>query len=108
MVGMHGSIFDVIVNVGLLGLIPWLMALIVGWIQLLGTFLRYSHIMNPTVKMFHSLMISIMLLITFRALTGTTIVMHDKEFLLLLVVFAYAQLSVKLKGLPQILKRSPV
>ena len=98
MVGMHGSIFDVIVNVGLLGLIPWLMALIVGWIQLIGTFLRYSQIMNPTVKMFHSLMISIMLLITFRALTGTTIVMHDKEFLLLLVVLAYAQLSVKLKG----------
>ena len=98
MVGMHGSIFDVIVNVGLLGLIPWLMALIIGWIQLVGTFLRFSHIMNPTVKMFHSLMISIMLLISFRAMTGTTIVMHDKEFLLLLVVLAYAQLGAKLKG----------
>jgi len=98
MVGMHGSLFDVLVNVGLLGLIPWLLALIVCWVQLLGTFLRYSQHMSPTVKMFHSLVISIMVLITFRAFTGTTIVMHDKEFLLLLVVFAYAQLSAKSKG----------
>ncbi len=97
-VGLHGSFFDVIVNVGLLGLIPWLLSVLGTWFLLLKVFVQYSQSMTPDVRIFHIQMIGVMTLITFRALTGTNIVMHDREFLLLLITLGYAHLSNKSRG----------
>ena len=98
MVGLHGSLFDVLVNLGILGLVPWLMAVIGTWVYLLRIFFRYGNQMRPDIKAYHTEIIAIMTILTLRAVTGTAIVMHDKEFILFLLILAYAQYSMRTKG----------
>ena len=107
-VGLHGSIFDVLVNLGLLGVIPWLVAIIGTWIQLLLIFFRYSKQMTPKVRLFHTFMLSVLVLSTFRAFTGTTLVGHDLEFVIFLLILGYAQLSAKHRGFTKVNETSPV
>jgi len=98
MVGLHGSLFDVLVNLGILGLVPWLMAVIGTWVCLLRIFFRYGNQMRPDIKAYHTEIIAVMTILTLRAVTGTAIVMHDKEFILFLLILAYAQYSMRTKG----------
>ncbi|MBA4390987.1 MAG: hypothetical protein C0399_08615 [Syntrophus sp. (in: bacteria)] len=98
MIGLHGSIFDVLVNVGLVGVLPWLCAIFATFAQLLRTFIRYSKLMDPATKAFHTFVISLLVLLIFRALTATALVMHDIEFILFLLVLGYAQLAAGKKG----------
>lgn len=98
MIGLHGSIFDVLVNLGLIGTIPWLSAIIGTWIQLLFVYFKHSKRMLPRVRLVHTFMLSMLVLLTFRAATATALVMHDMEFLLFLLLVGYAQLAIRSKG----------
>ncbi len=98
MIGLHGSIFDVLVNLGLVGVIPWLCAIFGVWIQLLRTFLKYSKKMHPETLLFHTFMVSIVVLLTFRSVTATALVMHDMEFIVFLLILGYSQLSTQHRG----------
>lgn len=98
MIGLHGSIFDVLVNLGLVGTIPWLLAIIGTWIQLLFVFFKYSKRMLSRVRLIHTYMLSMVVLLTLRAVTATALVMHDMEFVLFLLLMGYAQLAIRNKG----------
>lgn len=98
MIGLHGSIFDVLVNLGLIGVIPWLCAILGTWILLLRTFFKYSKRMIPRVRLFHAFLVSILILLTFRSVTATALVVHDMEFVLFLFIVGYAQFSARRHG----------
>jgi len=98
MIGLHGSIFDVLVNLGLVGTIPWLSAIIGTWIQLLFVFFKHSKRMLPRVRLVHTFMLSMVVLLTFRAVTATALVMHDMEFVLFLLLVGYAQMAMRSRG----------
>jgi O-antigen ligase len=80
---LHGSVFDVLVGVGLLGLLPWAAALIwTGW-----RILRSGAALGYTVR---AEMLALMALLLVRASTSSGLAMHDHTFMFFLVVLAHA------------------
>jgi len=88
---LHGAIFDVMVGVGLLGLIPWIAAIIWTSVRLLGMNLRpRSWGDSRAVQGLHAEMIGMLALILVRSSTSSGLAMHDHTFMLFLTVVAYA------------------
>ncbi len=90
MVGLHGSVFDVLVNTGAVGAVLWCGALLGGGLSLLlvtGTARRAG----PAAHRLHLQMTGLYGLLLVRGTTSTSLVMHDSSFLLLVLIIAYAQ-----------------
>jgi len=87
---LHGAVFDVMVGVGLVGLIPWLTAIL---ISVLGIY-RLRKIKHPWMESgigrnIHAEMIGLFVLVGIRSGTSSGASMHENTFMLLLVLIAY-------------------
>jgi O-antigen ligase len=88
---LHGSIFDVMVGVGLLGLLPWAAAIL--WTMVLAfrsarrgqAMLRNAMITRSSTAE----MSGLLLLILVRGSTSSGLAMHDHDFMLFLTVVAF-------------------
>jgi O-antigen ligase len=87
---LHGAIFDVMVGVGLLGLIPWIAAIVWTSVRLLGVNLRPAPKSDSwAVQGLRAEMIGMLALILVRSSTSSGLAMHDHTFMLFLAVVAY-------------------
>jgi O-antigen ligase len=91
MSSLHGAIFDVMVGTGLLGLIPWIAAIV--WT--LGRVLTLPMSGHPWFRSavgrsIQAEMLGVMVLILVRASTSSGLAMHQDNFMLFLTVLAYA------------------
>ncbi len=89
---LHGAVFDVMVGVGLLGLIPWAVAILWTTILLiLAARRRQSQGHNAAIKRLWTAEMSGVLALTLvRSATNSGLAMHEHEFMLFLTVVAYA------------------
>lgn len=88
---LHGAIFDVIVGVGLVGLIPWLSAILIG---VFGIY-RLRKFKHPWMEKgdgrnIHAEMIGLFVLVGIRSGTSSGASMHENTFMLLLIILAYS------------------
>jgi O-antigen ligase len=92
---LHGSIFDVMVGVGLLGLIPWVLAVL--WTSLRMFRLTFRHELwghSGPARSKHAEMLGLLALILLRSSTSSGLAMHDHTFMFFLVVLAYASTAL--------------
>lgn len=87
---LHGSIFDVMVGVGLIGLIPWLLAIV---LSLLGIYKlrKFEHpwITSTLGRNIHAEMLGLFVLVGVRSSTSSGASMHEHTFMILLILLAY-------------------
>ena len=88
---LHGAIFDVIVGVGLVGLIPWLSAILIGvfGIYRLRKF-KHPWMEKGVGRNIHAEMLGLFVLVGIRSGTSSGASMHENTFMLLLIILAYA------------------
>jgi O-antigen ligase len=87
---LHGAVFDVLVGVGLLGLVPWAGSII--WTLLRAVRLPFRPSANSdsrSDRMINAEIIGLFMLVLIRALTSSGLAMHDREFMFFLLVIAY-------------------
>lgn len=88
---LHGALFDVIVGVGLAGLVPWLGAILLTVFAMTKLTLK---LMNPStpkqLRSIHAEMVAIMLILIIRAGTSSGLAMHDYSLMILLSIAGYA------------------
>jgi O-antigen ligase len=84
---LHGSVFDVLVGVGLIGFVPWLGAILAIGISLArspearGLWSR----LNPRSN-FRAELLGVFVMLLVRATTSSALAIHEHEFMLLLAV----------------------
>src|SRR6266851_9289952 len=93
---LHGAIFDVMVGVGLLGLIPWGLAILWTSLRLLGLARRgrsrwKSGTLNRSAL---AEMLGVLALVLVRSSTSSGLAMHEHDFMLFLAVVAYASATL--------------
>ena len=88
---MHNSWLEVLVNVGIVGLIPVALAYVGTWWTLLRISFRPPAWFDRTVRMLSIEMIGLLIILSVRLITGGHSFLHDRELLLYLLVVAYAQ-----------------
>jgi O-antigen ligase len=87
---LHGSIFDVLVGVGLLGLIPWTAAILITAARLLRlSFSRHPWFRTRQGRVAQAEMVGLLSLLVVRSLTSSGLAMHDYTFMLFLSIVAY-------------------
>jgi O-antigen ligase len=87
---LHGSIFDVMVGVGLLGLIPWVVAIVWTSVRLLSLTGRRARRRNETIdRSAVAEMLGVLALVLVRSSTSSGLAMHDHTFMLFLTVLAF-------------------
>jgi O-antigen ligase len=87
---LHGAIFDVMVGVGLLGLIPWIAAILWTSLRLLSLAARAGRRRNQDLDRSHlAQMLGLLALILVRSSTSSGLAMHDHTLMLFLAVLAY-------------------
>lgn len=92
---LHGSFFDVIVGVGLAGLVPWLGAILLTLITMFTlTIKRRTWITTQYERGIHAEMCAITTMVIIRSTTSSGISMHGQGFMILLAIIAYTY-SVK-------------
>lgn len=89
---LHGSIFDVIVGVGVLGFIPWAMALVLVSFRLISLS-HNNHAWFDTVvgRSMQAEMLGMLTLIIIRSITSSGLAMHEHTFMLFLAVLMYVE-----------------
>jgi O-antigen ligase len=92
---LHGTVFDVLVGVGLVGLIPWALGII--WTS--ARLLRLRSNRHPWFRTrqgrgLHSEMLGMLSLILVRSVTASALAMHEHGFMLFLAVLAYASATL--------------
>jgi O-antigen ligase len=88
---LHGSVFDVLVGVGTLGLIPWGLAIVWSTIRLIRLRrLRHPWFRNGVGRSLQAEMSGLLVLILIGSITGSDLAMHTHTFMLFLVTIAYA------------------
>jgi len=87
---LHGALFDVLVGVGLLGLTPWLTAVIVAGLRVLRVG-RYLSRMprKDKVRTIHGEMVALLVLIAVRSSTSSGLAIHDHTYMLFLCLVGY-------------------
>jgi O-antigen ligase len=93
---LHGSIFDVMVGVGLLGSIPWGLAIVWTSLRLLAL-ARRGHPRWKSATFNRSVlaeMLGVLALILVRSSTSSGLAMHEHDFMLFLAVVAYASAAL--------------
>ena len=88
---LHGALFDVIVGVGLAGLIPWLIGigLTMATMFFLSSSMKKYSITRAERSMYAEFS-AIAILIAIRSSTSSGLAMHDHVLMLLLSLAAYA------------------
>jgi O-antigen ligase len=88
---LHGAVFDVMVGVGLLGLLPWTLGVLLTGLQLVA-FTFSSKLRGRANAMYttrHAEMLGLLTLIVIRSATSSGLAMHDHTFMLFLAIVAY-------------------
>ncbi|WP_297527357.1 O-antigen ligase family protein [Thiohalobacter sp.] len=87
---LHGAFFDVIVGVGLAGLIPWAGAIL--WVVVRMVRIgRYAEVLrNDELRWKHASMMALLTLIMVRSTTSSGLAIHDHTYMLFLCVLMYA------------------
>jgi O-antigen ligase len=88
---LHGSIFEVLVGVGVVGFLPWITAVIITGLRLIwprGNIGRIKR--NNVSRSIRAEFIAIYMLIVVRMLTSSLLASHDAFFLLFLILSAYS------------------
>jgi O-antigen ligase len=91
---LHGSIFEVLVGVGLLGLIPWALAVLWTCLRVVGLTFRGDKRGLSRDSGGDAEMLGLLALILVRSLTSSDLAMHDHAFMLFLSVLAYASAAL--------------
>ena len=104
---LHGSIFDVIVGTGILGLLPWSAAIIWTTIRIL----RLGKSNHPWFhtrigRSVHAEMVAILVLVLIRSTTSSGLAMHEHTFMLFLALVAYTQAMTHTVNLHKIAAKS--
>ena len=92
---LHGAVFDVLVGVGLLGFIPW--AIAIAWTT--ASTVKVAAARAPADRQArarwstHAEMVGLLALVLLRATTSSGLALHEHSFMLFLVVVAYAGLA---------------
>lgn len=87
---LHGAVFDVIVGVGLVGLFPWTMAIVLTLSTML--FLTRSvgkHITSRSEISLHAEFVAITATLIIKTVTSSSLAMHEHAFMLFLCIVAY-------------------
>ncbi len=95
---LHGAFFDVVVGVGLLGLVPWLASVVWTGFRLLGVVLG-EHPTSPLRRSelgISTEMLGLLALILVRSTTSSGLAFHEHSFMLFLLVVGFA--STKLRA----------
>jgi len=88
---LHGAVFDVLVGIGILGLVPWLAAIIWTSVRLLAlTGANHPWMQSPAGRGFHAEMLGVLTLVLVRSLTSSGLALHEHVFMLFLSILAYA------------------
>jgi O-antigen ligase len=92
---LHSSYFEVLLNSGLIGFIPWIICLfhLMG-----GVFKRYLFSpvwFTPLMKERHNEVTAILLFLFVRSIAGTTFVVFDHTFMLYIALIAYGSSITK-------------
>jgi len=87
---LHGAIFDVLVGVGLLGLVPWLVAIVWTSTRLLMlTNASHPWMQSAVGRSVHAEMLGVLTLVLLRNLTSSGLALHEHSFMVFLCVLAY-------------------
>jgi len=87
---IHNAWLEVLVNMGILGLIPVTFAFIGTWFTLLRISIRPHAWLSKTMRMLSIEMVGLYVLLNVRLVTSASF-LHDRDTLLFLLVVAYAQ-----------------
>ena len=87
---LHGAIFDIIVGVGLAGLIPWALAML-GIIKVMTmlTFKMSKWVRTNYERSIHAEFAAITAILVIKTATSSSTAMHEHPFMLLLCVIGY-------------------
>ena len=107
---LHGAFFDVIVGVGIIGLIPWLAAIILMLAKMTRLTLNLSKwARNKYERSIHAEMAAMTAILLIRSATSSGIAMHEHAFMLLLCIIGYSYMMYKqIKERSRIAYRSSV
>lgn len=97
---LHGALFDVIVGVGLAGLVPWIGAILLMLLSMAKLTLKLQGSWVPKQMLsIHAELSAITVILLVRASTSSGLAMHDYSLMILLSLagYAYAMNSRKLK-----------
>jgi len=87
---LHGAIFDVLVGVGLIGLVPWLAAIIWASMRvLLLTNAPHPWMQSTIGRSVHAEMLGVLTLVLLRNITSSGLALHEHSFMVFLCVLAY-------------------
>lgn len=87
---IHNAWLEILVNVGILGLIPVAFAFIGTWFTLLRISIRPPAWFSKTIRMLSIEMVGLYVLLNVRLITSASF-LHDRDTLLFLLVVAYVQ-----------------
>lgn len=93
---LHGALFDVIVGVGLIGLIPWLLAILGALKAMTVLTLRMSSwVRNKYERSIHAEFSAITAILVIRSATSSGTAMHEHAFMLLLCIIGYSYMMLR-------------
>ena len=87
---IHNGWLEVLINVGIIGLIPIVLVFLGTWWTLLRICLQPHSCLDKTARMLSIEMIGLLIILSVRSITGVLFT-HDRETLLFLLVVGYAQ-----------------
>lgn len=88
---LHGAVFDVLVGVGILGLLPWLGAITWTSMRLLAlSTSTHPWMQNAGARRLQAEVLGVLTLILARSVTSSGLALHEHTFMLFLSVLAYA------------------
>jgi len=92
---LHGAVFDVLVGVGLLGFVPWAMAILWTslWLVRLGFRMRGPGTKGILDRSASAEMLGLLALILVRSTTNSDLALHEHAFMLFLTVLAFTSAS---------------
>lgn len=91
---MHGAVFDVLVGMGLLGLVTWGSAIIITAFSSLRLWKMTCGELSNASRVKHAEMLGLFALILIRTTTNSGLAMHDHVFMLFLCFLGYAQSAI--------------
>jgi len=95
---LHGALFDILVGVGLAGLVPWSIAVLYFINKMVMLTIRSKKwIQSTLMRSIHAEMCAVTLIILIRAGTSSGVSMHDHAFMLLLCLIGYSVTAGKTK-----------
>lgn len=97
---LHGALFDIIVGVGLAGLVPWSIAVLYFIKKMATLTIKSKHwIQDAFTRSIHAEMCAITIVLLIRAGTSSGVSMHDHAFMLLLCLIGYSVMAGKTRRL---------